>query len=92
MAKSLINLRAGADDADEVLAHEPMQWPGYWLPRIVAAEMLDVGVRTIDRYIRRDKLTSYKGPFVGAGIWVLVWKADVDRWAEINAPVVARAE
>lgn len=60
----------------------------YWVTREQAADALDVGIRTVDRYIRRRQLTGYRGPLPGGGIGVRVWAADVRDWAKNHAAAV----
>lgn len=54
---------------------------GRWMDRVSAAVNLGVGIRTIDRYIRRGELSAYHGPLDGGGTGVRIWAADVADWS-----------
>lgn len=76
-----ITLRDGVTKAQGRAIREqaPMVDPGgHWMDRVSAAVNLGVGVRTVDRYVRRRLLTSYRGPVPGGGVGVRIWAADVE--------------
>lgn len=75
-----ITLREGMSRAlaKQVREQPPMIFPSQWMDRVSAAVNLGVGVRTVDRYIRRRLLTSYRGPVPGGGVGVRIWAADVE--------------
>lgn len=75
-----ITLRKGCppDDAAKIKMSTPALDPDCWLTRTETAEKLGVGPRTIDRYIRRDSLSVYRGPVPGSGNGVRIWSGDVE--------------
>lgn len=82
MSEATITLREGcpADAAAAIRMSTPALDPLAWLTRREAAEQLNVGTRTIDRYIRRHALSFYRGPVPSSGHGVRVWKGDVDTY------------
>lgn len=107
-AKITLRTGVSDDDAKFIRDHAPMTeyrpvlgdgGPGYqlgrsmyWVGREQAASVLDVGIRTIDRYIRRRLLTGYRGPVPEGGKGMRVWADDVARWAELHPVLMERAE
>jgi excisionase family DNA binding protein len=75
-----ITLRKGCPpgDAVKIKTSTPALDPAAWLTRTEAAERLGVGPRTIDRYVRRDALSVYRGPVPGSGNGVRIWAGDVE--------------
>jgi excisionase family DNA binding protein len=90
MTDATIRPRAGISPAalEEATYWHPLKAPDLWLTREEAAEALHVGSRTIDRYTRADKLTTYVGPIPGGGRGVRVLKSEVDNWTELHVKVV----
>jgi len=74
-----ITLREGCppDLAAEIKTSPPANAPGAWLTRKQAAAQLEVGPRTVDRYLRRGQLSYYRGPVPGEGAGVRIWAGDV---------------
>lgn len=85
----LITPRDGLDPAvlAEARAHPPLlDDASRWCTRQSAADAMDVGIRTVDRYLRNRQLTGFRGPVPEGGIGVRVWSDDVLHWAE-NQPI-----
>ena len=83
--EATITMRAGEDDPNIqaiIRNNPPLKAPTFWITRELAAEQLDVGIRTIDRYLRRRLLTGYRGPVPEGGTGVRVWEEDVELWDE----------
>lgn len=77
----LADHRATKRDRAVVRNRLPSVRPDLWMTRAEAAETLGVHERTVDRYIRQHRLTSYVGPMpeaAGLAHRVMVWKEDVD--------------
>ena len=82
--EATITMRTGEDASiQEVIRNNPpTKVNSFWTTREYAAERLDVGIRTVDRYIRRRLLTSYRGPVPEGGTGVRIWWEDVLLWDE----------
>jgi hypothetical protein len=81
MSTSRVTYRAGMPRADQaaVRAALPVRSSVSWMERERAAAVLGVNVRTVDRYIRQRRITSYTGPIAPTlRRRVFVWAADVD--------------
>jgi hypothetical protein len=88
--KGKLRYREGlpADEVAQVDALVKTIDPYNWSTREQAAATLRVGVRTIDRYIRRGELTAYSGMLPGGGYGVRLWEPDVRRHGTVTPTVV----
>lgn len=69
-----------SDVAATIRMSTPTLDPRAWLTRTEVAERLQVGPRTIDRYVRRGALSVYRGPVPGSGNGVRIWADDVETY------------
>lgn len=78
--KAVLTLRKGCppDDAAKIKMSTPALDPVAWLTRTEAADRLQVGPRTVDRYVRAAELSVYRGPVQGSGNGVRIWADDVE--------------
>lgn len=60
---------------------------GKFCSRAQAAHVLKVVDRTVDRYIRRGRLTAYVGRLPNGGRGVLIWAADVNLMTKLTPKV-----
>jgi len=75
-----ITLRPGLDKptATMILGSTPNADPDRWLRRAEVADELGIDIRTVDRYIREQVLSSYAGPVPGRLYGVRIWADDVE--------------
>lgn len=94
MEDATISPRNGiTDDELAYIKHwTPIKAPDLWLSRDDTAKALNVGPRTIDRYVRNGRLTVYRGPVDGAAFGVRLLKSEVDNWREVRVKVVTKGE
>lgn len=86
--EATITLRKGCPpgEAQTIRMSTPALEPGAWLTRQDAADILNVGPRTIDRYLRKGSLSFYRGPVPredgspGGGNGVRIWQPDVESY------------
>lgn len=76
--------KKGASDPDRLnmIQNPPMVKAAYWLEREEAAMALEMDVRTIDRYVRANRVSYYRGvtqtgKLLKPGtVTLMVWKND----------------
>lgn len=80
MSDSKVTLRAGLDRVTslKIMGSTPNRDPDKWLRRDEVAEQLDIDIRTVDRYLREQLLSSYSGPVPGRQYGVRVWADDLE--------------
>lgn len=88
--KGKLRFREGLPEEDREVVNASVQAldPYNWVKREDAAAHLAVGIRTIDRYIRRGQLTSYSGMLPTGGYGVRLWQPDVAQHRVVQPTVV----